>query len=77
MKAITRTSTLFAGLMTLASTAFAAGGSSQSSGILVWVFLGFCGLIVATQLVPAVMLLVGMVKAVTTASDAPAQQTNK
>jgi len=75
MKALT--SILFAGLMTLASTAFAAGGSSQSSGILVWIFLGFCGLIVATQLVPALMLLVGMVKAVTTTTDTTVQQTNK
>jgi ABC-type multidrug transport system permease subunit len=76
MKAITRTGILFAALMTLASTAFAAGASSQSSGIFVWVFLGFCGLIVATQLIPALMLLVGMVKAVTT-SDSTVEQTNK
>ena len=63
MKAI-KTATLFTGLMTLASTAFASGGATHS-GLLVWSFLGFCGLIVAFQMVPALMLLVGMFKGVT------------
>lgn len=33
------------------------------SGILVWVFLGFCALIVVGQIVPAALLITGMVKA--------------
>ena len=45
------------------ATAFAAanGLSEDNSGIFVWVFLGFCALIVVAQVIPAV-LLTGMVK---------------
>ena len=46
------------------ATAFAAGGRVDDSGIFVWVFLGFCALIVVAQLIPAVLLLTGMVKGV-------------
>jgi len=70
MKAIARTSVLFTGLMTLATSAFAAGTATQGSGILVWLFLGFCGLIVATQLIPALMMLTGIVRGVTSGSEA-------
>jgi len=42
--------------------AFASGGRVDDSGIFVWVFLGFCALIVVEQLVPAVLLMTGMVK---------------
>ena len=46
-------------------TAFAAGGLSEdNSGIFVWVFLGFCALIVVAQVIPAVMLMFGMVKGI-------------
>jgi ABC-type siderophore export system fused ATPase/permease subunit len=46
-------------------TAFAANGLSEdNSGMFVWVFLGFCALIVVAQIVPAVLLLTGMVKGV-------------
>jgi len=44
--------------------AFAAGGRVDDSGIFVWVFLGFCALIVVSQIVPAVLLMFGMVKGV-------------
>jgi len=43
-------------------TAFAAGGRVDDSGIFVWVFLGFCAMIVVAQVVPAVLLMTGMVK---------------
>ena len=47
------------------ATAFAASGAREdSSGIFVWVFLGFCALIVVAQVVPAVLLMCGMVKGV-------------
>ena len=47
------------------ATAFAANGLSvDNSGILVWVFLGFCALIVVAQVIPAVLLMTGMVKGV-------------
>jgi len=38
--------------------------SADNSGMFVWVFLGFCALIVVAQVVPAVLLLTGMVKGV-------------
>jgi len=43
-------------------SAFASGGRVDDSGIFVWVFLGFCALIVVAQVVPAVLLMTGMVK---------------
>ena len=47
-------------------TAFAASGAAEEgSGIFVWIFLGFFALIVIGQLVPAVMLLTGLVKGIT------------
>ena len=47
-------------------SAFAAanGMSEDNSGIFVWVFLGFCALIVVAQVVPAILLVTGMVKGV-------------
>ena len=48
------------------ATAFAASGAREdSSGIFVWVFLGFCALIVVAQIVPAVLLMLGMAKGIT------------
>ncbi len=61
----TRVAILCTTLMTLASTAFASSGGSTHSGILVWAFLGFFALIIAFQLVPALMVLLGMLKGVT------------
>jgi len=46
------------------ATAFAAGGRVDDSVIFVWVFLGFSALIVVAQIVPAVLLMTGMVKGV-------------
>ena len=46
-------------------TAMAATGAREdSSGIFVWVFLGFCALIVVAQVIPAVLMATGMVKGV-------------
>ena len=47
-------------------SAFAAATnlSADNSGMFVWVFLGFCALIVVAQVVPAALLLTGMVKGV-------------
>jgi len=48
------------------ATAFAASGASgEGSGLFVWIFLGFFALIVVGQLVPAVMLMMGLAKGVT------------
>jgi hypothetical protein len=48
------------------SVANAASGASVSdSGIFVWIFLGFCALIVVAQVIPALLLLFGMAKGIT------------
>ena len=45
------------------ATAFAASGASgEGGGLFVWIFLGFFAVIVVGQLVPAVMLITGMIK---------------
>lgn len=54
-----------AAVLGIASPALAASGVREDhSGIVVWIFLGFCALIVVAQLVPAVLLMLGMVKGV-------------
>ena len=42
------------------ATAFAASTLHEdNSGIFVWIFLGFCALIVVVQVIPAVILMLG------------------
>ncbi len=55
-----------AATMVTAAPAFAAPAYSDNSGLLVWSFLGFCAVIVVAQVLPAVMMMVGMVKGVAT-----------
>jgi hypothetical protein len=38
------------------------GREADNSGLFVWIFLGFCALIVVAQLIPAAMVLFGIVK---------------
>jgi hypothetical protein len=38
------------------------GRETDNSGLFVWIFLGFCALIVVAQLIPAAMVLFGLVK---------------
>jgi hypothetical protein len=46
-------------------TAWAATGVREdASGIFVWVFLGFCALIVVAQVVPSLLLMTGMAKGI-------------
>lgn len=47
-----------------AAPAFAAGARQDNSGIVVWAFLGFCALIVVAQLLPAILMMLGLVKSV-------------
>ncbi len=50
-------------------SAFASSARHEdSSGIFVWVFLGFCALIVVAQVVPALLLMFGMAKGVAAAA---------
>jgi len=52
-------------LLLMAVPAFAVSTSTvYSSGILILLFVGFCALIIVAQLVPAVLTLIGMTKAV-------------
>ena len=46
-------------------SAFAATGLTESnSSIFVWMFLGYCTLIVIAQVIPAVLLFTSMVKVI-------------
>ena len=58
----TAISTLFLTLAVI-SPAFAADTVVYKSGILVSVFVGVCALIVVAQLVPALMMVAGFIKA--------------
>lgn len=59
------------------SNAFAAGGAREdNSGIFVWMFLGFCALIIVVQIVPAVLMLFGFAKGLNK-NRAPEAQTVK
>ena len=58
--------TAVAATMVTAAPAFAAPTYTDNSGLLVWSFLGFCALIVVAQVMPAVMMMVGMVKGLST-----------
>ena len=42
----------------------AVSGREDNSDLFVWIFLAFCALIVVAQLVPAAMVLFGLVKGV-------------
>jgi hypothetical protein len=48
------------------ATAFAAatGATDEGNGIFVWIFLGFFAVIVVGQLIPAFMLITGLVKGI-------------
>lgn len=64
MKTTAMLSALAATLLLNASEVLAAGaGRVDHSGIVVWTFLGFCGLILVAQLFPAVLMLIGAAKA--------------
>lgn len=49
-------------ILILAAAPAFAGQQTESSGFLVWLFIGFCGLIVILQLVPALVMGYGMIK---------------
>lgn len=73
MKAIITTLTLIA----LASPAFAVDTAvTYTSGLLVLLFVGFCALLVVAQLVPAILMLIGMTKAATQGSRKEATAKN-
>lgn len=64
MKTTAMLTTFAAALLINASEVFAASaGRVDHSGIVVWMFLGLCALILVAQLVPAVLMLIGAAKA--------------
>lgn len=52
------------------ATAYASGPREDNSGIFVWVFLAFCALIVVAQLIPALLVMLGIVKGISSAPKA-------
>lgn len=53
-------------LMMFAAPAFAVDTSvTYTSGLLVLLFVGFCALLIVAQLVPAILMLIGVTKAAT------------
>ncbi len=72
-----RIASLFAGLMTIASSAFASGGRVDNSGFVVWAFLGFCALIIVAQLVPALLVMLGVAKGVASSKKGALQEISK
>lgn len=51
-------------LLASANPALAASARQDSSGLVVWIFLGFCALIVVAQLVPVVLMALGLIRGV-------------
>ena len=52
------------------ATAFAAANTvAGNDGIFIWIFLGFFAMIVVGQLIPAIMLIIGMVKGITAKTE--------
>jgi len=77
MKTIAKITAATATLMTLATSALASGGRVDNSGIVVWIFLGFCGMIVAAQLIPALLVMFGLAKGVMAPRENAAQESSK
>ncbi|MDA8430675.1 MAG: hypothetical protein M0T70_15595 [Geobacteraceae bacterium] len=58
------------GTMAPATALAAANATTGNDGLFVWIFLGFFALIVVGQLIPAVMLIIGMFKGITAKTEA-------
>ena len=56
--------TIVGTLAPVTAMAATSGVREDNSGVFVWVFLGFCALIVVAQVIPAVLMATGMVKGV-------------
>lgn len=58
------------GTMVPAAACAAENLPAANDGIFIWIFLGFFALIVVGQLVPAIMLITGLVKGITAKTEA-------
>jgi len=77
MKSLTKISLTTLVTLLAASPAFAStAGRVDHSGFIVWAFLGFCALIVVAQLVPALMVMLGIVKAVASPKEEAHQKSH-
>lgn len=65
-----RTFSILIGVLAPATAFAAANAPAGDEGIFVWIFLGFFALIVIGQLIPAVMLIIGLVKGITAKAKA-------
>ena len=52
------------------ATAFASEGRTDNSGMFVWIFLGFCALIIVAQALPAILMMVGAAKGMKARTEA-------
>jgi hypothetical protein len=64
-----KTLTALIGTMAPATAFAAANTPAGNDGIFVWIFLGFFAMIVVGQLIPAAMLLIGLVKGITAKNE--------
>ncbi|MBT1076657.1 hypothetical protein [Geobacter grbiciae] len=64
MRARTAANTLALVMGSVTSALAASGAREDNSGVFVWIFLGFCALIIVAQMVPAVLTMLGIVKGV-------------
>ena len=65
MKKTTRLMTTLSTLLVLCSPVLAAPGTREDgSNVLVWAFLGICGLIIFLQMVPVLSMTYGLVKGI-------------
>ena len=62
MKRSTLAQAIAAWLGMTAPVLAASGAREDNSGIFVWIFLGFCALIVVAQLFPALLMMLGFAK---------------
>ena len=59
------------------ATVHAAEHAAENSGsFLVWIFAGMCALVVVGQVVPAIMLLTGMIKGLVARTEEKAEAKN-
>jgi len=63
-----KTLAILIGIIAPSAVCAAENAPSGNDGIFVWIFLGFFAVIVVGQLIPAAMLIMGLVKGITAKS---------
>ncbi len=77
MKTLTKITLTTLATLLAASSAFAStAGRVDHSGFIVWAFLGFCALIIVAQVLPAILVMLGIVKAVASPKEEAHQKSN-